>query len=246
MKLALKIIAGLVIFACAFVYFAPASLIQKFLPNDITVSGVSGTVWNGNLQTIVFDQIGIQNTKWSSNPLSLLTGKLKADVSINSNNLKGNFETSYSGTKVSANDVLLKGDLSLLMPYFEKYGLTISGQFNADFNSLEVANGLPKYADGVLHTYNTNILGIFPLNLGDITGVFEQQGQDMLIKVDNSSGELDLNGAITVDEHGNYFADMTFSKNSNTSDQILQTIQLLGTKIGEDTVKMTQSGQLRI
>ncbi|MGI9227990.1 MAG: type II secretion system protein N [Gammaproteobacteria bacterium] len=246
MKLVLKILVGIVIFSCAFVYFAPASLIQKFLPNEISVSGVSGTVWNGNLQTIVFDQVGIQNTKWSSNPLSLLTGKLQADISIDSNNLKGNLETSYSGTKIRAEDVLLDGDLSLLMPYFEKFGLTISGKFNANFNSLEVENGLPKQADGVLNTYNTNILGVFPLNLGDITGIFEDRAQGMLIKVENSNGELDLNGAITVDENGNYLADMNFSKNSETSDQVIQTIQLLGTKISEDTVKMTHSGQLRI
>ena len=246
MKLVLKILIGLIIFSCAFVYFAPASLIQKFLPNNISVSGVSGTVWNGNLQTIVFDQVGIQNTKWSSNPLSLLTGKLRTDVSFDSSNLKGNLETIYSGTNVRAEDVLLDGDLSLLMPYFEKYGLTISGQFNANFNSFEVDNGLPKQADGVLHTYNTSILGVFPLNLGDITSVFEEQAQGMLIKVENRNGELDLNGAITVDENGNYLADMQFSKNSETSDQVLQTIQLLGTKIGEDTVKMTHSGQLRI
>ena len=246
MKLALKIILGIVIFACAFVYFTPAKVIQTFLPNDVSISGISGTIWNGNSKSIVIDKIGIQNTKWSSNPLSLLTGKVQADVTIDSNNLKGNFETSYSGTKVRAEDVLLNGDLSLLMPYFEKFGLTISGQFNANFNSLEVDNGLPKYADGILKTYDTSVLGVFPLNLGNITSVFAQQEQGMLINVDNNNGELDLVGVITVDEYGNYLADMTFSKNPNTPDQVLETIQLIGIKIGENSVKLTHSGQLRI
>ena len=125
MKLPYKIIIGAVIFICAFVYFTPASIIQKFLPGNVTTAGISGTVWKGNAQTIVVDKIGIHNTKWSSNPLSLLTGKLHADISVDSSNLKGNLETSYSGSAVRAKDVLLSGDLSLLTPYFEKFGLML-------------------------------------------------------------------------------------------------------------------------
>ncbi len=247
MKLAVKIIFGLVIFVLAFVYFTPASMIHKFLPNDISISGLSGTVWNGNLETIVVDKIGIHNAKWSSNPLNLLTGNLKTDISINSNNLKGNFETIFSSaSKIRAEDILLNGDLSLLLPYFEKYGLTISGQFDADFTSLEVDNGLPKEANGIFRTYDTNVLGIFPLHLGDITSVFEQQSNSMFIKISNNSGEVDLAGAITIDPLGNYLADLTLSKNSNTPDQVLQAMELFGTKIGESTVKLTRSGQLSI
>ena len=60
MKLPYKIIIGAVIFICAFVYFTPASIIQKFLPGNVTTAGISGTVWKGNAQTIVVDKIGIR------------------------------------------------------------------------------------------------------------------------------------------------------------------------------------------
>lgn len=246
MKILKSVIFGAIVFVGAFAYFAPASIIQNFLPGNISTAGISGTIWNGNAQTIVVNQIGIQNTKWSANPLSLLAGKIQADVLIDSPNLKGQFETTYSGSSVSARDLLLNGDLSLLMPYFEMYGLTINGQFDANFEKLDIENGVPQQVDGTLQTYNTNILGILPLKLGDITSVFEQQVQGMQIRLNNINGELDLNGIITIDTNGTYLADLTLSRNAHTPDQVLQTVQMLGRKIGENTVKLTHSGQLRI
>jgi len=234
------------IFMGALVYFAPATIIQKFLLGNISAAGMSGTLWNGNVQTIIIGQVGIQNTKWSANPLSLLTGKIQADVSIDSPNLKGQFKTSYSGSTIHTRDLVLKGDLSLLMPYFKKYGLRINGKFDANFDNIEFENGIPKQASGTLRTYNTSILGLLPLNLGDITSVFDQQLQGMRINLSNQNGDLDLNGIVTIDASGTYLVDLTLSRNAQTPEQILQTVQLLGKKAGEDAAKLTHSGKFRI
>ncbi len=246
MKVFKGLIFGIVIFIGAFAYFTPATIIQKFLPGNISTAGISGTLWSGNAQTIIVDQVGIQNTKWSANPLSLLTGKIQAVVSIDSPNLKGQFETSYSGSAVHTRDLLLKGDLSLLAPYFEKYGLRINGKFDADFDNFEIENGVPRQASGTLQTYNTSILGLLPLNLGDITSVFDQQSQGMRIKLSNLNGDLDLIGVVTIDANGYYLVDLTLSRNDQTPEQVLQTVQLLGKKIGEDAVKLTRSGKLGV
>lgn len=246
MKIVKSLIFGLIIFIGAFAYFAPASLIQKFLPANISTAGISGTVWNGNARTIVIDKIGIQNTKWTASPFSLLAGKVKADVSIDSNNLQGQFETTYTGSTVHTKDLVLNGDLSLIMPYFEQYGLMVSGQFDANFIVLDIENGLPLNADGVLQLFNTSILGVIPLNLGDVTSVFEQGTNGLKINLNNTNGELDLNGVITIDPSGMYLADLMLSRNSETPDQVLQTVQMIGNKISEDTVKLVHSGYLRI
>ena len=136
MRIFKSILFGLVIFIGAFAYFAPASIIQKYLPNNISTSGVSGTLWNGSIQNLVIDKLNIQNTDWSTNPLSLLAGRLNTDVEVDSYNLKGSFNTSYSGSELHAKDIKLNGELSLLAPYFETYGLTISGLFDAKFKEL--------------------------------------------------------------------------------------------------------------
>ena len=246
MKIAIKLILGLVIFVGAVAYFAPASIIEKFLPNNISTAGVSGTLWKGNVQNIVVDKIGLQNTKWSANPLSLLVGKVNADVSIDSSNIKGDFETTVANTEVVTENLDLNGELALLTPYFEKLGLTINGQFDAKFDNLHFKDGLPHNANGTLNTFNTSILGFIPLNLGDVNSVFAEQADGFQISLVNQNGELDINGVITVTSNGLYKADLNISKNGQTPDNVLQTVQMIGEKISEDTIKVLHKGQLKI
>ncbi len=246
MKIIIKLLLGLVIFIGAVAYFAPASIAEKFLPSNISTAGLSGTLLNGNAQNIVIDKVSIQNTKWSSNPLSLLTGKVQADVSINSNNIKGEFETTYAGSSVYTKDIDLVGELSLLSPYFERLGLTIHGQFDAKFDKLDIKNGIPNNADGILNTSNTSILGLLPLNLGDVSSEFSPLENGFQVYLNNQNGELDLNGVINISSNGVYNADLTLTKNASTPDNVLQTIQLIGKKINEESVKLIHQGQLGI
>ncbi len=227
-------------------YFAPASIIEKYLPSNISTAGMGGTLWNGNVQNIVIDRIGLQNAKWSANPLSLLTGKVSADVSINSNNLKGDFETTVASSEVVSENINLNGELTLLSPYFEKLGLTISGQFDAKFDNLHIKNGIPHDANGTLNTYNTSILGFIPLNLGEVNSVFAPQDNGIQVSLVNQNGELDVNGVINIANNGVYNADLTLSRNSRTPDNVLKTVEMIGNKISEDTIKVLHQGQLRI
>lgn len=246
MKIIIKLFLGLVIFTGAIAYFAPASILEKFLPSNISAAGLSGTILNGNVQNIVIDKIGLQNTKWSAKPLSLLTGRVQADVSLDSSNIKGDFETTYAGSDVHTNDIDLNGQLSILSPYFERYGLTINGQFDAKFANLHLKDGIPQDADGVLITTNTSILGIFPLNLGDVNSKFTPQEDGFQIDLNNQNGDLDLSGIIYFTGDGVYNADLTLSKNSRTPENVLQTVQMIGQKINEDSVKLIHKGQLGI
>lgn len=246
MKILIKLFLGLVIFIGAVTYFAPASIIEKFLPSNISTVGLTGTLLNGKVQNLVIDKVGLQNTKWSAKPLSLLTGKLQADVSINSNNLKGDFETTYAGSNVLTRDIDLNGELSLLSPYFEKMGLTINGQFDAQFENLHIKDGIPYEADGTLNTFNTSILGFLPLNLGDVSSKFTPQEDGFQISLNNVNGQLDVIGVINIASNGVFDADLTLSKNERTPDNVLQTVQLIGQKINEDSVKLIHQGQLGI
>ena len=240
------IIFGIAIFICAFAYFAPASIIQQYLPNHIYTSGISGTLWNGSVQNLVIDKVGIQNTNWTANPFSLLTGRINTNVKVNSHNLKGSFNSSYSGTELHAKDINLNGELSLWAPYFETFGLTINGFFNAKFKELMINNGIPGRIDGILQTQNTSILGIIPLNLGDVTSSFVPSSNGFTINLNNYNGDIDLNGTVNIDNGGTYLANLTFSRNANTSDQLIQTVQLIGHKVDENTIMLTHSGKIKI
>jgi len=172
--------------------------------------------------------------------------KLQADVSVDSNNLKGDFETTYAGSNVQTKDIDLNGELSLLSPYFERYGLTINGQFDAQFANLYIKDGIPYDASGTLNTSNTSILGILPLNLGNVNSEFSPQQDGIQINLNNQNGDLDVNGVINIASNGVFDADLTLSRNDRTPDNVLQTVKLIGQKINEDSVKLIHKGQLGI
>lgn len=50
------------------------------LPNNIAISGVSGTIWNGNAASVYADGIRIFNVDWSLSLLPLLVGNVSADI----------------------------------------------------------------------------------------------------------------------------------------------------------------------
>ena len=246
MKIIVKLLLGIIVFVSATAYYAPASIIEKFLPSNISAAGLSGTLLKGNVQNIIIDEIGFQNTKWTTNPVGLLAGKVQANVSIDSNNIAGAFETTYSGSYLYTKNIDLNGDLSLLSPYFERYGLTINGQFDAKFDKMHIKNGIPHNAVGILNTYNTSILGFVPLKLGDISSVFSPQEDGFQIYLNNKNGELDLNGVIYFESSGIYNADLTISRNARTPNNIFHSVQLIGKKINENSIKLIHQGKLSI
>jgi hypothetical protein len=107
-------------------------------------------------------------------------------------------------------------------------------------------DGIPYDANGTLNTSNTSILGFLPLNLGNVSSEFTPQEDGIQIHLNNSNGELDINGVINIASNGIFDADLTLSKNERTPDNVLQTVQLIGQKINEDSVKLIHQGQLGI
>ncbi len=70
----------------AFLLFAIANMpaVQVIgrvnLPSNVSLSGISGTLFNGKAQTVVANGLPINNVKWQLNPLYIFLGKIHLDV----------------------------------------------------------------------------------------------------------------------------------------------------------------------
>ena len=61
----------------------PASAVLSFFhPPDITLTGVSGTVWKGRAQAVRSGTVHLGSVDWDLDILSLFTGKLGANVKV--------------------------------------------------------------------------------------------------------------------------------------------------------------------
>lgn len=101
-----KTISLIFLFIFAFLAFAlylvPASVVlsmaDSHLPQNVKLAGVSGTIWQGRVAQVQFNQQLIDKLEWQLKPLSLISGNLNADISFGS--LRG-FDTPFGKTSVS-------------------------------------------------------------------------------------------------------------------------------------------------
>ncbi|MBU3020352.1 type II secretion system protein N [Aestuariibacter sp. A3R04] len=92
----------LAIFAFLFflVLYMPAKhlLQSQSLPKGVNLYGISGTVWEGKAQAVVVNGIPVTNVEWEISGLSLLIGRIHADV--------------HGGNLRDANEVSFKGEIT--------------------------------------------------------------------------------------------------------------------------------------
>ncbi len=73
MNLTKKIILGVVIYLGFIIALFPASVAVKLapLPNNISVSGVSGTIWSGKIETLSIQRRQLELVQWQLSPWGL-------------------------------------------------------------------------------------------------------------------------------------------------------------------------------
>ena len=97
----LWIIAGLAAFVFFLVAYLPAKQVigRITLPDNVAISGVTGSLWNGHARSVTANGLSVDNMAWDINPWSLLLG-----------NLSGHVE---AGDLRDANSIAFKGPFSL-------------------------------------------------------------------------------------------------------------------------------------
>ncbi len=95
------IAGGLLAFIICLLVYLPASQVvgRLTLPNTVRISGVSGTIWNGQAQMAMINGLPMKNLEWQIHPLSLLWGTLSADIK--------------AGNLRDANDIAFEGPVAV-------------------------------------------------------------------------------------------------------------------------------------
>lgn len=97
----LWIIAGLTAFVFFLVAYLPAKQVigRITLPDNVAISGISGSLWDGHARTVIANGLSVDNIAWTISPWSLLIGDLNGHVE--------------AGDLRDANSIAFKGPFSL-------------------------------------------------------------------------------------------------------------------------------------
>jgi len=113
------IIGAIVAFIVFAIAYMPASHVlgRVTLPKNVTISDVSGTLFNGKAQTVVVNGLPINNVKWQLNALYLLIGQINLDVKAG--NIRDKNDIAFEGpisTGVFNQSTVSTTDFTLYLP----------------------------------------------------------------------------------------------------------------------------------
>jgi len=91
------IIGGIIAFLLFAIAYMPAVHVigRVALPNNVALSGVSGTLFSGKAQTVIVNGLPINNVKWELSALHLLMGKIKVD--LKAGNIRDKNDIAFEG-----------------------------------------------------------------------------------------------------------------------------------------------------
>ena len=202
-----KIILFISLLLFLVIILMPAKLITSFIPekSGLILAGLDGTVWSGNIEYLQVKGWSLNELKFNTNILSLVTGKLGAEISILKGDLKGDFSFSLKDDKnIELEDASIKTQLS----HFEKYipfkGIELNGNIETRALGLKLVDSKPTYLSGVtLWNNGTVVFNGNSWQLGNFA-IDWKTNEDGTIQGEilKEKNELDIQGSINITSQG--------------------------------------------
>lgn len=233
------ILLAVITYLLFLIAYTPASLVSELINKQtnkqVTLYGVSGTLFSGSAQQVSTQGLHVNNLHWELSPLSLLM--LNAELDVKGGNIR------------SKDDIYLKGKLtaSLLSP--EKFSLqnasvfvptktllsqiklpvfvTASGRFRVDVNELEFNQGCQElqgkgnWLEAAVNVNKKEIdFGTFEAALSCDTPAFTVQ-----ILPDN---RLSLNAKLSIALNGKYEVSGEYAVDNSLPNEIKEAARFFG------------------
>src|SRR4030095_1739814 len=139
-------IAAFLLFAL--VTLPAATVLSYFHPPGVTLSGVSGTIWNGRAQAVRSGTTHVGSVEWDLDILALFTGKLGADVKVTRTDGFAQGSIALSAARVTLRGLNASLPLSALPPNLLRGGWT--GTARLQLTQLALENAWPVAATGTI------------------------------------------------------------------------------------------------
>jgi general secretion pathway protein N len=169
---ALLIAAGTAAFLAFLVAFLPASVLLRFVPPEVGLSQVTGTVWRGGAGSVTVRGQSLGSLRWTSRPWRLALLQLDYAVELRPTGGQVDMDVILGGGRLELSQI--KGGFPLTAIEGLLAPLVVIGAAELDIASIELDAGLLRSASGTVTVRNLaagrggNIrYGSFELTLGE-------------------------------------------------------------------------------
>lgn len=235
--------AGMAAFVVGLVTVFPARVAwQWFAPPGVALSGIDGSVWHGSAREASAHGLYLRNLGWRMNPGALFTGRVayRLEGTPGGGSFDANVSLAPDGD-ARITDLAGTVPLALLETLVGVPG--IGGYAEATFATIEVADGVPVRADGLVEVRNLVLPLIAPDPLGAYRAEFQTRDGSIVAAVRDDGGVVDLAGQLTVSPGRDYEFLGYVAPTADSPPRLVQQLQYLGSPNARGQYELRLSGR---
>lgn len=241
----LFIVGSLTLLISLFVHLPARISVNWFAPDNLLISGVSGTVWTGSASEASLEGIYLSDVKWQLKASGFLTGRLSYRVQATtvSGDLSSDLSVSFSGA-LSMTE--LEASLAL-DPFANMIGVPgMTGAASLSFVRLEIVDELVTFADGTADIANLVVPILGKESMGGFSAKFTTQNNGVVANVDEAAdGVIDIvEGILRINADRSFAFISQVKPNARTPQRILQQLQYLPSGAEEGQKELRLEGVL--
>lgn len=250
MSLVKKIVIGVLVYLVFLIALFPASVAVRLapLPKNISVSGVSGTIWSGSADWISVQQRQLELVQWQFNPWGLFLGKVNLDLVIGNRasavNGKGFVSLSMSGIdakglRFDAPSRFLIGNTRL------PFRAEVEGNFSLIVQQLEQGKPWCEQLSGKLFAQQlqvNNQFGKYPL--GDVEVALSCVDGNIKVMTDETMNALGLTGNALIKANKQLQLTAKIKETQAQPKDLKQALTFLGQKDSQGYYPISYQGRI--
>ena len=239
------------VFTTSLLVYLPASIVvnQLVLPAQLQLNGLQGTIWQGHVQQVRWQNYDLGELQWTLNPSALLSAKAEASVRFGRDsalNLRGKGEVGYSSEGAYANSLVLSMPMDEVLKRAPiPVPIVAQGQVEVTVRNFVYQAPYCLNAEGTLAWSQAGIespLGNLGLEqtIADITC----ENSTLIVKGTQKSGEVSSEYSAQLDPQSRYKAQGWFKPEAEFPEQLGKNLKWLPKPDNQGRYLFNQQGRL--
>lgn len=228
-RLALLLVAGLVVFGGVLVAYLPASWVVMRLPPGLQFqcADVGGSIFEGECLGATFQGKPVGDATWNLGRLDLLRGRLVGDVDLRGAlNARTDLDMSLAGNGELRN---LTANFPLDPQIIPQAPSEQRGTIVANLKRVLLENRAPRAIEGNIELQNLRQVGARPLDLGSYRADFdgkEQPQGNAVGSLRDLGGPFEMVGTVTLTPPDGYLVQGTIAGRTAQAESLVREITI--------------------
>ena len=212
-------------------------------PPGVGIAGIDGTVWSGRAREGEVAGVYLRDISWRLRPLAIFTGRLAYAVEAEA---ASGFASADLALGFGGSVVLQDLTASLSLRAFQQLvGMPgLDGAVSLKFERLELENGIPVAANGILEVANLRAPIVHRSPIGGFRAEFFTQDTGIVASVEDVNAVVDLAGSLSLGSDRSYQFIGQVAPTDSTPSEMREQMRFLGSPNERGNYEVRLEGQL--